>query len=433
MLSFAVKCLLGLATVNAWTQPDQPGAGVSLTKKGANNIKDIIAPYIFGLTQDIQVAEVDFDGGNLTDLVIKLPQPPLEDIGINTEHATNGVELFASGVGVTISSNFKYTYWITVSGEAAIKIQKASVDVEVDLSEQTTSNGQKAPYLTVQKVNINVNPDNVDITLTGGLASKIAGAFIPYLKSTVIPDVITTLETTIKTGIDTTINADIAEYGTHITIPELGGVTADYAQMETNAQINSASTFEMTVNGTFYNANHTAATVYPDPVAFDVIKAGGRSLQGHLTQYVVNTALEAAYTSDNELNVSTLLYQLLKVNITTTSFKDVLPQMITKYGENVTMDLSGKLITKKTYIEMIEGHAEAHGWLALTGKVGDSEAFHGEFAAGKASATVHTTSDGTLFGSIPDLSIGTLNPATYRNNLGVTAAQMQTQLQTLVT
>jgi len=52
----------------------------------------------------------------LNDLIIHLPCPPLEDIGINFEHGSNGVELIASGVSATISSDFTYTYWITVSG-----------------------------------------------------------------------------------------------------------------------------------------------------------------------------------------------------------------------------------------------------------------------------------------------------------------------------
>ena len=60
----------------------------------------------------------------------------MEDIGINFEHSTNGVEMFTSGVEATISSDFTYTYWITVAGQVAIKMNKASVDFEVDMSTQ---------------------------------------------------------------------------------------------------------------------------------------------------------------------------------------------------------------------------------------------------------------------------------------------------------
>jgi len=102
-------------------------------------------------------------------------------------------------------------------------------------------------------LNIIVNPDDVDITLTGGLASRIAGVLIPYLKSTVIPDVITQVETTVTTLIDTNINADLYTYGVEVEVPELGGIMADYGQMATHAQVTAASTLEMAVNATFFN------------------------------------------------------------------------------------------------------------------------------------------------------------------------------------
>lgn len=189
----------------------------------------------------------------------------------------------------------------------------------------------------------------------------------------------------------------------------------------------------MAVNGTFYNVNHTAATKYPDPVPFAVRNPSGRTLQGHLSEYTINTAAEAAFTSDNTLDVSYILKQILNINVTTTNLGTVLPQLITKYGDNVTISMRGKCITKPSYVTFTEGHNEVNGWLAISGIVGEEEAFYGEFNAGKAAAAIHTASDGTIFGNIATLSIGTLVPGTYRNKIGVTAAQMQTQLQTLVT
>jgi len=202
--------------------------------------------------------------------------------------------------------------------------------------------------------------------------------------------------------------------------------------MTPNAQITTQNYFEMAVNGTFYNANHTDSTSYPDPVKFDVRNPAGRSLQGHLTEYTVNTALEAAFSSDNELDVSYILYQLLHINITTTNLGTVLPQLITKYGDNVTISMRGKCITKPSFAHFTDKNYEANGWLAISGVIGEEEAFHGEFNLGKAIGSLFTNSNGLIFGKIDTLSIGTINPSTYRNNIGVTAAQMQTQLQTLV-
>jgi len=38
-----------------------------------NQAKNIISPYIFAQLQDIQIAEVDFDGGWLKNLEVKIP------------------------------------------------------------------------------------------------------------------------------------------------------------------------------------------------------------------------------------------------------------------------------------------------------------------------------------------------------------------------
>jgi len=204
--------------------------------------------------------------------------------------------------------------------------------------------------------------------------------------------------------------------------------------MATNAQVTDKSTFEMAVNGTFYNSNKTAASVYPAPVAWPVRNPSGRSLQGHLTEWTVNTALEAGFSTDNTLDVTTILHQLLGLNVTTSDLGTVVPQLITKYGANKTINLSGRLINQKSVAHATTGHAEITLNLAITGTVGSSEAFYGEFNAGQAVADIHTNSTGGIFGELSTLSIGTITPGTFRTALpGVTAASMQAQLQLLVT
>jgi len=94
--------------------------------------------------------------------------------------------------------------------------------------------------------------------------------------------------------------------------------------------------------------------------------------------------------------------------------------------------MGGKCINKPSYVHFTDKHYEVHGSLAIFGIVGEEEAFYGEFDLQEAEGSLYTHSDGNIFGQIDTLNIGTLDPATYRNKIGVTAAQMQTQLQTLV-
>lgn len=58
-----------------------------------------------------------------------------------------------------------------------------------------------------------MNPDDIDITLSGSLVAKIASVFIPLFKSTLIPMIVDDLVKTVTTTIDTTVDQDLALYG----------------------------------------------------------------------------------------------------------------------------------------------------------------------------------------------------------------------------
>jgi len=167
----------------------------------------------------------------------------------------------------------------------------------MDLETQPgTPSWETAPKIGVQKTDIQINPDDVDVKLTGGLVAKIASVFIPFVKSTIIPTIVKTVQDGIKKEIDGEVNTDISIYGTQETIPQLGGVTADYGQMAVHDQITSDSYFEMAVNGTFFDKNNVKASAYT-PVAFPVRNPTGKSLQGHLTDYTINTLAEAGLST----------------------------------------------------------------------------------------------------------------------------------------
>lgn len=171
--------------------PNAPGISVSISAEGINDAKDVAVPYIFNIIKDIQVPEVDFDGGYLKNIAIALPQPPISAITLNTDHTNNGAELKANQVTAVMTADFSYTYWITVGGSAKVNVKKMAIDMEIDVSEQAgTPSTQMAPKLKVQKSDITINPDDLDVTLSGSLVAKIASVFIPLFKSTIIPLVV---------------------------------------------------------------------------------------------------------------------------------------------------------------------------------------------------------------------------------------------------
>jgi len=65
------------------------------------------------------------------------------------------------------------------------------IDMEIDVSEQAaTPSTEMGPKLKVQKSDININPDDLDISLSGSLVAKIASVFIPLVKSTIVPAIV---------------------------------------------------------------------------------------------------------------------------------------------------------------------------------------------------------------------------------------------------
>lgn len=416
------------ALIGAAAAASAPGISVSITQDGINNAKNVAVPYIFNIIKDIQLPEVDFDGGFLKNIAIHLPQPPIEDIQLKTDSVNNGAELLANGVSAHMTADFSYTYFITVTGSADVTVKKLGVDLEIDVSEQPgTPNTEMAPKLKVQKSDITINPDDIDITLSGSLVAKIASVFIPLFKSTIIPLVVEQVQAQIGTVIDTTVNQDLAVYGSEETIPYLAGVTADYAQFGKGATFTPDNIFEMSVLGYFYDKNHNVPSKYT-PVAMPVRDPKGQSAQGFLTEYTLNTLMEAGFSTQNTLDITYLLSKL-NVTLTTDQFAVVVPEVLAKYGSGKAVGLSGKFITKEGKFTLTPTNNQVDLNLAVTVTVDNEEAIYAEFNAIQAIGQVSSTS-GKIFGALSTAHIGDAVATTFRTKIaGMTAASLQAELQ----
>lgn len=74
-----------------------PGLGGSVNQAGISSLTSIVTPYIFENIKDIQIPEIDFDGGNLKNIDINIPAPSSYDnINLNLVNADNALELVAN-------------------------------------------------------------------------------------------------------------------------------------------------------------------------------------------------------------------------------------------------------------------------------------------------------------------------------------------------
>ena len=230
------------------------GIATSVSQDGLTEAKVIIAPYIFAHLANIEVPEVDFDGGKLTDIKVTVPQPDLSNIQVNAVADTNSVQLAAQKVKLTAKSGFKYHKGIIgAHGTADIKIDEIGLNVVIDLATQPgTPAPSLAPKLTVNKLDINVDPKHVDIKLHGGLVTKIASIVIPLIKNSVIPGVIKQVQETATTLIDTTLDDDLKLYGSQMTLPGTD-VVVDYGQVDGSPSAKN-SVLSLMFNGTTFEA-----------------------------------------------------------------------------------------------------------------------------------------------------------------------------------
>jgi hypothetical protein len=192
MFRYTKQLLAAVAVLSTVEATQGPGLAVSLTEAGANKGKNVLLPIIFQYLGNVTVPDITFDGGALTNVVVQIPQPALDAVNINFDNANNGGEVVCSQATAHATADFEFKYlFLDVKGKADIKINKVALDVELDAGTQPgTPSPELAPMVEVQKMDISINPDDIDIQLTGGLVAKIANVLIPILKSQVIPSVI---------------------------------------------------------------------------------------------------------------------------------------------------------------------------------------------------------------------------------------------------
>jgi len=322
------KTLLSAAAIVAGVKAaDGPALAVIASQDGLTDTTHILVPYIFGFLHDLQLPDVSTSGLTLSKIVVDLPPPDAEAVNITNVAASNAVRLDASRIHMTMHAAFEFKYlFLDVKGNMEVDFINDGLGAHIPLvlSTQPGTHGTDlAPKVTCSGIDLVLNPDNVNITLTGGAVAKIAGILIPLIKNTILPEVIKTVETKGAELINTTLDEDLAKYGTQITIPFLGGVTLDFAQLMGSPKITDDASFMLAVNGTFFDINHAASVPY-HPSTFTPTDRQGHMLQVYFTDYVLNTMFAAGFSTGNTLDISYLL-SLLNLTITTGELGLVIP------------------------------------------------------------------------------------------------------------
>ena len=349
---------------------------------------------------------------------------------ITTDNAKNAIDLKVTGLDCNVVADFSFKYIVTVKGSATIKIKNVSAEFLLGLTTQAgTPSTELAPMLSVLLDTITINPNDIDITLSGSAVAKIASIFVPLIKNSIIPSIIKTVQDTLKTTIEGTVDQDLALYGDQIVIPYLAGVTFDYAQMA-GPVVEADGTLEMTLNGTFFDADQAAPCPFPYfPAAFNVRNPAGKDIQTYMTDYTINTALLAGFQTGNTLDITYLLQNFLNLTVTTDNLALIVPEILTKYGSGKAVSISGAFVNSASEVHFATASSTIDGFLGFTITIDGETAIQGELN-GIAAAGVLSSAAGVIYGDISKHSVGTVDK--FVTSLGITVDQFTTELQTFV-
>jgi len=183
----------------------------------------------------------------------------------------------------------------------------------------------------------------------------------------------------------------------------------------------------MSVLGYFFNANVATPSKYT-PVAMPVRDAAGQAGQGALSEYTLNTLMEAGFSTGNTLDITYLLSKL-NVTVTTDNMGVLVPEILAKYGSGKAVGISGKFITKQSEFTLTPTDNSLMANLAVTITVAGETAIYAEFNGVNAVGQV-SSSAGSIFGALSTSNIGTIDAASFKSVFtGMTAATLQAEVQ----
>lgn len=184
----------------------------------------------------------------------------------------------------------------------------------------------------------------------------------------------------------------------------------------------------MGVNGTSYDAKNVVVPAY-HPATFNAADLQGKELQTYLTDYSINTILDAGFTSGNVLNITEILSKF-GVYVHTDDIAVIIPEILTKYGPGKNVSLSAKFITEASHTTISTAGIHVDASVEITVGVEGETCIVAPISHTLVSGIVNSTA-GVIHGDISQSVIGAFGTG-FMTTLGMTADELQKELQTNV-
>jgi len=245
------------------------------------------------------------------------------------------------------------------------------------------------------------------------------------IKSLIANQITQQIKTQLPTIINTNVNQDLALWGVQERFGQ-APLSLDYALLAT-PQVDAKGFVAAQVNGTFFDPENVQPVPFT-PVATPTRDDAGKDFQLFLTDYTVNSLLHARYLAKEQVDLTSYL-SLLGVNITTSELGAAIPQLVTKYGANVPVEVQIQLTKDVPQFKFTTENASLTGSNIITLIVNGEKALVVENDGVNMVGHISNVG-GKIFGKIEQYSLGTIT--IQSTTLGVDSATLTTEFTAFV-
>ncbi|TNV82497.1 hypothetical protein FGO68_gene7651 [Halteria grandinella] len=273
------------------------------------------------------------------EVTLKQPKDIEEDIDFYLNPKNNSVLFKGKQLEAEIVGDFKVKLLlIQVTGKAFVNVSNMNLTLEVALDTQKLSTNKLAPALTLEDIQIDLDPDNISIRLEGGMVTKIASLFTELFKKEIIGQIVSNTRMQAQIIVEEDINKELAQYGAEVRVPEFDSLKVDYSLVARPVVLDFIA---MEINGSFVDSKQQEPLQGPR-VELPYRDIKGKAFQAYISDYTLNSFNKGAFARGQNVYLTNIMATYLGVKefpLTTTLVGKVIPQLLWKYGPDKTVHL----------------------------------------------------------------------------------------------
>lgn len=176
------------------------------------------------------------------------------DVTFAVDTAKNALTLTMNNLSANFySDSFRAHSWIFVAtGHTEVDMDTVNIGMGLSFSTETTSDGKVVPKVEAVDVVVDINRDDISISIWGNIWADFAAAFEIFFKSTVVGLIQDTVRDTLTTTIPDYLNTEFKTMDGTFLIPGTQYWDIDWQTPE--AAIVTDTSFELGVKGIAYDS-----------------------------------------------------------------------------------------------------------------------------------------------------------------------------------